>query len=376
MRVVPYNKRRQYTDANMLKVLVLHLYDSTIASCRFRAEQWAEPFREKKIELEIVPFFDGQTVARSLEGKGYAWSFIFRATLLRLKWLVSARKYDCVWIYQEVLPYLPDHWILKLLGIRFVHDVDDAYYLKHSRSKNLFFRYVVSRKWKFYAKNAIATFAGSPALEEYFRSFGAKNVVTAPTVVSTNQYLPNTEIPTRSRPVVGWIGSPTTAPFLKTVSRALSDFQKKTGAEIVVIGAAEGFTLEGCSIRPLRWSKNDEIAMIQSFDIGIMPLPDDEWSRAKCGFKLIQYMACGIPSIASPVGANLDIIRDGVDGLFAATQDEWLQALIRLAEDPEIRRKMAESARERAVAHYSLETWAPKLAGELLNRVDKSATRK
>lgn len=293
----------------------------------------------------------------------------------RLLDLFRARRYDLVWIYQEAMPYLPDHWLLRLLRLRFVHDIDDAYYLKHIRSPNLFLRHWVARKWHYYARNARVVFAGSEALVQFSTRCGSSRVFFAPTVVSTEQFVPRvSERPLEAPIRIGWIGSPTTAQYLKPIARALSEVQSRTGAEIIVIGAGEGFSLEGCRLTLREWSLDHEVQMIQEFDVGIMPLPDDEWSRAKCGFKLVQYMACGLPSVASPVGANREIIRKEIDGLWATNEAEWIDALLRLARDSMLRSKLGQEARRRAVSHYSAERWAPLLVQALTERaVDKSA---
>jgi glycosyltransferase involved in cell wall biosynthesis len=110
------------------------------------------------------------------------------------------------------------------------------------------------------------------------------------------------------------------------------------------------------------WSLEQEVDLLQDCDIGIMPLQDNEWARGKCGLKLLQYMAVGLPAIASPVGVNLDIVLDGANGFLASSEAEWRAKLIRLCNDEELRTKIGRAARQTVVDHYSLMAWTPKLA--------------
>lgn len=116
---------------------------------------------------------------------------------------------------------------------------------------------------------------------------------------------------------------------------------------------------------PLPWREESEIQNIQRFDVGIMPLLDEPFERGKCGYKLIQYMACGLPVIASPVGVNGQIVEHGVTGFLVKSQDEWLQALAFLRDNPGRRREMGQAGRKKMEAEYSLQATAPKLAALL-----------
>jgi glycosyltransferase involved in cell wall biosynthesis len=164
---------------------------------------------------------------------------------------------------------------------------------------------------------------------------------------------------------VGWIGSPSTQEYLRHIGPALARFCAETGGRVQAIGVEERFQLEGVPLEAVPWSKETELAALQALDVGIMPLADSPWERGKCGFKLIQYMACGLPVVASPVGANREIVIDGETGALAATQDEWVSALKSLAGDAARRRRMGEAGRARVVSGYSLQAVAPRLAALL-----------
>jgi glycosyltransferase involved in cell wall biosynthesis len=162
-------------------------------------------------------------------------------------------------------------------------------------------------------------------------------------------------------PTIGWIGSPATAHFLQLIAPALHEVVTRKLAQVVAVGANAG-QLSDLPVTALPWTEATEVNDIQRFDIGIMPLPDAPFERGKCGYKLIQYMACGKPVVASPVGVNSAIVRDGVDGLLASNQQDWVSALTRLIADPGLRQQMGREGRRRIENEFSLQKAAPRFA--------------
>ena len=163
---------------------------------------------------------------------------------------------------------------------------------------------------------------------------------------------------------IGWIGTPTTAKFLLGIADAFKEIVKVYGARIVAVGANPQ-PFQGLPVEVRPWQEKTEVAEIQDFDVGLMPLPDEPYERGKCGYKLIQYMACGKPAVASPVGANTEIVRHGENGFLATTTDEWIDALSRLIEDPNLRFRMGQAGRSMVESEYSLQMQAPRLEGML-----------
>jgi len=188
-------------------------------------------------------------------------------------------------------------------------------------------------------------------------------------VVDTNAYGPAAG-PRPSAPVsIGWIGSPSTWPFVKPLVPLLVDAAKRHDLAVRVVGAGPQ-TEAPPRFEFLPWSERQEIALIQGMDIGIMPLPDEPWARGKCGYKLIQYMACGLPVIASPVGVNCDIVEHGVDGFLASTPQDWAEAIGTLANDADLRRAMGEAGRAKIERAYSLAVHGPRLARMIRGVID------
>jgi glycosyltransferase involved in cell wall biosynthesis len=160
---------------------------------------------------------------------------------------------------------------------------------------------------------------------------------------------------------IGWIGSPTTWKNVQTILPVLEDVCRAHEARFRAVGAgaaSKGDGFEGLELVP--WSQSTEILEVQKFDVGIMPLVDAPFERGKSGYKLVQYMACGIPSVGSPIGVNRTILEDGC-GLLANSLDEWKQALEQLLSDGALRERMGKKARARAVEAYSLKAHAPRL---------------
>jgi len=195
-----------------------------------------------------------------------------------------------------------------------------------------------------------------------------ENVLLLPTVVDTVRYTVLKKTVTDAL-TVGWIGSPSTAPYLKGISKSLSILAESQDMRFVVIGGKAPF-IKNVDVIELPWNEDTEVNEINNFDIGVMPLPDNPWERGKCGFKLIQYMACGLPVIASPVGVNSEIVEHGVNGFLAETQEEWEVALSTLLADSDLRQQMGKAGREKVEREYSLQVTGPKLVA-LLKSISK-----
>jgi hypothetical protein len=182
-----------------------------------------------------------------------------------------------------------------------------------------------------------------------------------PTAVNADKYRPRQRSP--GQPItIGWIGSPSTFSYLAPLFPLLKELVASHGVRIHVVGAgARGASTSFPGLELIDWSEASEIESIQNMDIGIMPLPDELWARGKSGYKLIQYMACGLPVVASPVGVNATMVENGLNGFLAGTIEEWRGALLSLVEDGSLRQRMGSHGRRRALERYSLQSQAPRL---------------
>jgi len=212
-------------------------------------------------------------------------------------------------------------------------------------------------------KAANLVLVGNEYLRNHAITAGASRVEILPTVVDILRYQV-AENRIESAVTIGWIGSPSTAKFLTYIAPALQEVAKLNNVRIVAVGA-NADQVRGLPIEVRQWKEESEVSEIQDFDIGIMPLPDEPFERGKCGYKLIQCMACGKAVVASPVGVNGVVVRDGIDGMLATAHSEWVVALTKLINAPALRTQMGSSGRIRVEQNYSLQIAAPKLVSLL-----------
>ncbi len=263
-----------------------------------------------------------------------------RRRALHRMWRILAADVDLLFVHRLFLsPFLL--WILRIRGVPFVFDFDDAIYLYPGGERSTV-RMI---------KGAAAVIVSSPELAVFCRAQGVEPVVIT-TPVDADRIVP--ALAQRSGPcVVGWLGSPWTAHYLSSVAPALEEVAASVNAEIVVVGGGAFRLPESLPVRYREWSYEAEPALLQEMDIGIMPLSDDEWSRGKGGYKLLLYMAAGLPVVASPVGINTEIVRHGETGYLARDTEEWTMYLHRLCTHAEERKEMGAAGRRLAENHYS-----------------------
>lgn len=344
-----------------MKLHILSRYDRLGASSRLRMMQYLPWLEAAGIEVTTAPFFDDAYLERLYRGEkqGIRTAGYY---LKRFRELRQAPPPDLIWLEKEILPWLPagvEGWLLPK-GVPVVSDYDDAVFHRYDLHRALVVRGLLGKKIDHVMARSALVMAGNPYLAARADVAGAVRVEIVPTVVDIRAYdtapLPSADGMLR----IGWIGTPSTwRAYMEPMMPMLSALARETGARLRAVGAAAKPTPE---LEVLPWAEADESRMIQGMDIGLMPLDDSPWSRGKCGYKIIQYMACGLPVIVSPVGVNSEIVEDGVTGLLASTPAEWDGALARLLADPELRHRMGTAGRRRVEEHYSLQVWGPRVA--------------
>ncbi|NBE06491.1 glycosyltransferase [Rhodobacter sp. CCP-1] len=357
-----------------MRLMVLSRYGRLGASSRLRTMQYRPWLAAAGLQADFASFFSDEDLARAYAGRGRGLSGV-TALLRRLGQIRAGAGADLLWIEKEALPWLP--WIVERAvlphQIPFAVDYDDAVFHRYDRHRSALVRGVLGRKLDRLMASAALVTAGNAYLADRARAAGARWVEIVPTVVDVTAYAPR-DWPTEHGPArigparIGWIGSPSTwAEYMQPKLPLLTGVAAAEGARLLVIGAGR------CAPdHPLldaeAWSEATEAARIRAMDVGLMPLTDTPWSRGKCGYKLIQYMASGVPVIASPVGVNTDIVEHGVNGFLAGTDAEWQEALVRLLRDPALRARMGQAGRQRVEERYSLQVWGPSVAA-LLRRL-------
>jgi glycosyltransferase involved in cell wall biosynthesis len=352
-----------------MRILLLSRYGSLGASSRVRYLQYLPYFHSQGAEVTVVPLFSDDYLRALYEG-GSRRGEVLRGYFRRLRALLGASRFDVVIVEKELFPFLPAvaERLLRFLGVRYVVDYDDALFHRYDRHASALVRGLLGRKIDTVMRHAAIVVAGNQYLAERARQAGAPRVEVIPTVVDTQRYQPLAR-EVNETPVVGWIGTPKSSRYLKTLIPVFEALQEKMPVRFVAVGARpEDF--EGTPVEVWRWSEETEVASIQQFDIGIMPLEDSPWERGKCGYKLIQYMACGLPVVASPVGVNMKIVAPGENGLLADTPDEWERELWDLLHvDKLARQSMGAAGRKLVEEKYSVEAQAPRLWGALQEAV-------
>jgi glycosyltransferase involved in cell wall biosynthesis len=334
-----------------IKILCLHIAQDQ-ASYRYRVEQFLPYWEEYGIEMHPV----------CITGKNYSE---------KLRLALGSKEYDYVWLQRKPLSVL----FVALIASRsqLLYDYDDALYARESYIDGLPKKPIqpgskqsISRLNSLLKRTSLV-FAGSDALVNYARQFNPDSTFLVPTAFRKVPALPEDASCTGEGVTFGWIGHNLNLFFLTLIDDAASALQARYPA--VRFSVMSGKPPEGLKTRWdfVPWSNEAEAGWLNSIDIGLMPLVDDEWSRGKCAFKLLQYMAYGKPVIASAVGANSAAVIDGVSGYLASSSAEWLAAFESLVTSPERRRAMGDESRKHFLQNYERQKVQEQMV-ELLHR--------
>jgi len=271
-----------------------------------------------------------------------------------------------VFVQKRLLPTSQVFMLARHNSLLF--DFDDAIFTSPTGDRSWLTQRRVETRLKHVLAAARVVIAGNRHLCDYARQF-AREVIHLPTVLDSSRYPAKIHIQA-TEIVVGWIGHSVNHPYLLGLAEVLRQLAARVQMRLLVVSDRD-LKIPGVLVENRRWSESTEIADILRMDIGIMPMPDDPWSRGKCGFKAIQYMAAGIPVVCSAVGANIDIVRDGIDGYCVSSQRQWNEGMTTLCSSADLRQRMGAAARERVCTNYSLEHTVPMMLG-ILSRFHES----
>ena len=344
-----------------MRVLALPRYSSLGSSSRTRFYQYVPYLTSCGLELQVMPLLGDEYIHALYFMEKQPFYSIALGYMNRVGAIIKSRSYDLLWIEKELFPWLPawSEEFLTLIGIPYVIDYDDAVYHRYDNHRDPLIRALLGKSIAVAMQHAATVVVGNDTLAEYARWAEARKIEYLPTVVNLDRY-PICEKKSKQFRI-GWIGSPITAPYLGLIKDAMDEVCQQTGARIVLIGGGDQDPFPGLEKECLTWNEDSEVANIQSCDVGIMPLPDDPFTRGKCGYKLIQYMAAELPVVASPVGINTQIVQQGKTGFLASSKEEWIQALVTLYHDAEMRINMGKAGRQKVEEEYSLQVTAPRL---------------
>lgn len=359
-----------------LLAIVPSIYDTSPGQ-RYRIEQWEPLLRKHGVEITYAPF-ESEELHSLIYKPGNMrrkLSLVAESTSRRYATMKSVKDFDAVYVFREAAllgPPFFERWIYRS-GVPMVFDFDDAVFVSYRSPTNGYLSYLkFASKTKSICRMSAHVMAGNPYLAEYARQVNP-NVTIVPTTIDTDKYPVVEKGNETGIPIIGWTGSFSTVQHLDTLRSALQRLAKETKFRLRVIGTPS-YKLDGVDVEAMQWRAATEVEDLEAIDIGIMPLPDDNWSKGKCGLKALQFMALGIPTVCSPVGVNKDIIQDGENGFLAGSEDEWNDKLGRLLHSAELRRQLGHAGRRTVEEKYSANVQAPRVF-ELLRSVVADAGR-
>lgn len=347
-----------------MRVLFLIPHPSEGASGRQRILQYVPWLARAGFTSTVRPFMS-PALYHCLYQSGHVTAKVgmtVAALLRRLGDLVRASRADIVFIHREALPVGTALLERIIRGIcpKVIFDFDDAIYLNHASRANAWMRFLRDgRKTDAIIRLSDHVIVGNRMLEAYVKRHHSR-VSVLPTPVDTDRYTPRTIPSPPARIVLGWIGSHTTAVYLSVLQEALTAISRRyPHVEVQIVGAGRSpLMLPNLHVVP--WQLDRELEELRQFDVGLMPMLDDAWARGKCGFKALLYMSVGIPIVASPVGVNREIVREGINGFLASSPQAWAARLSQLIEDPALRVRLGQAGRSIVEAEYSVGVTAPR----------------
>lgn len=273
--------------------------------------------------------------------------------------LSASRDADILFIQKRLLP---KGFLTKIqkLQKRIVFDYDDSIFTSPKGDWSPTTRFRVLSRLKATLTSAHLVIAGNEFLKSYAMTSGAARVETLPTPLDVMRY-PTKNVTEKQPPTLGWIGSSVNYPYLDLLSSVMPRLKAKFPGLRLLIVSDKHYSLTDITVENRRWSEGTEVEDLHDMDVGLMPLADNDWTRGKCALKALQYMACGIPAVCSPVGANLEVVDHGQEGFLPKSEQEWVECLGRLLACSELRRHMGIEGRKKVLRSYSLQGLAPKM---------------
>lgn len=345
---------------NKKKILIVCPYPQDKApSQRLKYEQYFDSWSNAGYEIRVEEFINLEFWKIVYKEGGAFRKFVFTlwGYLRRFFLIFELRKYDLVYIHLWVTPFFTPffEFIYCAVAKKVVYDIDDLVYLRENKSVENKTAGIFKSKSKpiYLMKHANHVITCTPYLDEFVRKYNS-NTTDISSTVDTDRYAPINKYSNDKPITLGWSGSVTTIKYFHLLKDVLLDITKKYPIRIIVMGTSE-LHIEGLNIETIPWTEANEIKTLQKFDIGLYPLPDEEWVLGKSGLKAIQYMALGIPTIAYAIGANYRVIDNNENGFLVKTHDEWVERISMLIDNPELRKKIGLKARKKVENEFSVE---------------------
>jgi glycosyltransferase involved in cell wall biosynthesis len=340
-------------------VLTVHRKDRA-PSQRFRIEQYLNYLEQNGFKIDFSNLLSERD-DKIVYSKGNTWEkfkVLIRNISKRIKDIQRAKKYDIIFIQRRGFllgTTFFEKRIINRSDAKVIYDFDDAVWILQRSDANRFLSRLknpnITRR---FIKQAHFVIAGNKYLADYASNFN-DNVQIIPTTIDTEKYIPAENKSGNGKVCIGWSGSFSTIEHFEHATDSLKVIKEKYPEVVFKVIGDGKYKNENLEIEGIPWKKEDEVSEISSFDIGIMPLPNEEWTKGKCGLKGLQYMALQVPTVMSPVGVNMEIIEHGENGFLADTTEEWIEILSKLIESRELRENIGRKGRQTVLNHYSVE---------------------
>lgn len=332
------------------------------AGQRLKYEQYFDDWRAMGFDIEVSSFMDTATWKIAYE-RGHLVAKVLgvlRGHLRRIRDMFRVRQYDLVYVFMWVTPFGTSLFerLTRRLAKRLVFDVEDNVLTEQSlpseHNPNAMARFIKGPgKARYLIEMADHVITSSPFLNDFcLRINRSRRCTYISSSIDTDRFLPVNPYSNDRKVTIGWTGTFSSKIFLDPLRDVFRELAKRVPFRLKVIGNFD-YELDGVDLEVVRWTRDREVEDLQTFDIGVYPLPIDDWVLGKSGLKAIQYMAFGLPTVATEVGTTPLIITNDVNGYLVKTRDEWVDTLERLVKDPELRRRIGEAARNSAVGNFS-----------------------
>jgi len=346
-----------------MRLIFLTKYGNLAASSRLRAYEYRNKINISSYDVEVQPLLNNLYVKKLFNNKPVRFYYLIYFFIRRLVFLFKTKKNDVIVIHTELFPFLPPifEWFLFKSNRKVYLDYDDAIFHRYDLSSNIIIKFFLSKKIKYLMKESDGVICGNKYLEKYAQDSGSQNTIILPTLIDINRY--PASYPKISNKVftVGWIGSPTTSVYLELMKEPLSKLGKLVQVRLYLVGAGVDFDIkfDNIEIISLPWTQENEVEALSNFDIGIMPLFNESWEKGKCAFKLIQYMGSFLPVIASNVGMNSEVVKNGINGYLASNSEEWFTALKKMYSAKKLRKEMGAEGRALVEEQFTIQSRMP-----------------
>lgn len=324
---------------------------------RLKYEQYFGFFKENGYDITVSPFMSVRfqkivyLKGRYVEKIFWTVAGYFR----RVYDLFRIRRYDIVYVFLWAAPFAPPLFekLTRAFAKKMVYDIDDLVFLNPPSSSNPLIYYLRSPKNHIsLMKAADHVITCTPYLDQFVRKYN-QNTTDISSTINTDVYQPKTDYKINEKPVIGWSGSHSTSKYLHLLDPVFQELAKKYPFRLLVMGDAD-FRIDGVEVEAVAWKEEYEVAVLSRFDIGVYPLPNEEWVLGKSGLKALQYMALGIPTIATDIGTIHRIIRHEENGFLVSSAEEWKQGILNLMQDQNLRESIGRKAAITVQSQYSV----------------------